>query len=363
MNKIAILLSLALLISCTHPPKPSKSGSNNQNKTDHIAQQSVKDTVVQLVAFLDSIGHLPQQALEDKVAFQPDSIFKSQKQLNTLLSQQDFDIVKKAALKGVIPVKVARRIFQNKKISYTCHMESLLKTLKFGLIRVEYYPFSSNKHDFNEFALSIGDGFDCVNAYVYFFSGNRIIAMQDGYNHDELDLNYYRDADGKTVVYYTNNFDWGSGISWYNFYFYKYDNNKLIPILDELENGNAQPPALRARWLESTIESTHPLTIKMVYYQNFNKTVSLPDTTYIESSPNFIDDSTVVRYAWDEKSKTLKGNYEQSKLSEAQIMSYYLGDNEYLFINSYYKQLKHMLKDDKQRKWVLSYLERVKTKE
>ncbi len=98
----------------------------------------------------------------------------------------------------------------------------------------------------------------------------------------------------------------------------------------------------------------------MVYYQNFNSTISLPDTTYFKSSPNFIDDSTVVRYAWDEKSRTLKGYYEQSKLSKAQIMSYYLGDNEYLFINVYYKLLKQMLKDGKQRKWVLSYLERVK---
>jgi len=363
MNKLTGLLSLVLLIGCTHQPKPSKAKENSRSKTGESAQRAVKDTIGQLTVFLDSIGHLPQQVLEDMVAAEPDSIFTSQKQLDTMISKSDFDLLKQAALKGVMPAKVARRIFRNNDISDSCNQASVQETYKVGLIPVVYYPFSSNKHDFKEFALSIGDEWHCINAYLYFFSGNRIIARHDGYNRDGLDLNYYKDADGKTVVYYDNNFGTGSGEWWDNFYFYKYDNNKLIPILDELENGNIQPPYFRARWLESTVESTHPLTIKMVYYQNFNTTTSLPDTTIYESSPNFVDDSTVVRYSWDEKSKTLKGNYDQSKLSKAQIMSYYQGDNEYLFINAYYKLLKQMLKDDKQRKWLVGYLKRVKYKE
>jgi len=361
VNKINCLLSLALVIGCTHPPKPAKSGSDSQHKTQEFAPHSVRDTVAQLEAFLDSIARLPIQPLEDKVDFEPDSIFKSQRQLDTLLSQPDFNILKQAALKGVMPVKVARRIFHNNNISYSCNVESVLKTYEVGLIPIVYYPFSSNQHGFKEFAISIGDDGHCENACLYFFSGKRIIGRHEGYNRDGLDLNYYRDADGKTVVYYNRNFGTGSGEWWDNFYFYKYDNDKLIPILDELENGNIQPPEFRARWLESTVESTHPLTIKMVYYQNFNQTISLPDTTYYESSPNFTDDSTVVLYSWDERSKTLKGNYQQSKLSKAQIMSYYQGDNEYLFIKSYYKLLKEMLKDGKQRKWVLGYLQKVKT--
>ncbi len=158
MNKIASLVLLALLIGCTHQPKSSKSEGNSQHKTGHSLQQSAIDTVVQLVAFLDSIGHLRQQTLEDKVDFEPDSIFKSQKQLDTILSEKDFGILKQAALKGVMPVKVARRIFHNNDISYSCNMENVLKTYKVGLITVNYYPFSLNKYDFNEFALSIGDG-------------------------------------------------------------------------------------------------------------------------------------------------------------------------------------------------------------
>jgi hypothetical protein len=43
---------------------------------------------------MDSIGRLSQQALENKADFEPDSAFRSQRQLDTLLSEADFDIVK-----------------------------------------------------------------------------------------------------------------------------------------------------------------------------------------------------------------------------------------------------------------------------
>jgi hypothetical protein len=164
MNKLPCLLSFVLLISCTNRPKPSKSGSNSENKISPSAQRSAIDTGAQPEAFLDSIGRLPSQPLEDKVASQPDSIFKFQKQLDTLISKSDFDILKQAALKGVMPVKVARRIFHNNDISYTCNVKNVFKTYQVGLIPVDYYPFSSNKHEFNEFVLSIGDDEHCDNA-------------------------------------------------------------------------------------------------------------------------------------------------------------------------------------------------------
>ena len=42
----------------------------------------------------------------------------------------------------------------------------------------------------------------------------------------------------------------------------------------------------------------------MVYYQTFSDS---------EESPKFINDSTIVQYTWDEKTKTLVGNYENQK--------------------------------------------------
>ena len=366
MIRNLVSITWLLLIGCTH-------GGSVQNKPkvlQSISKKSGIDTPIagkrqytdrQLEVFLDSVGRLPVQTLTDKDAFEADSVFKSQKQLDTIISPWDFETLKQAARKGVMKVDLARRIFKNHDISYDCTTKSISLTYKKGLIPVVYMPFNKQKDGFDEFALYIGDPGHCGSSALYFFKGNKIIALHEGYNRFGSEMHFYKDADGKTVVYYGKNFGEGSGVDWIYYYFYKYDGDKLIPILDEVEKANLQPPAFRARWLESSIVSTHPLTLKMVYNENFNQTISLPDTTYGRSSTNFIDDSTMVSYSWDERSKTLKGNYEQSKLSKAQISSFYTAYHEYVFINAYYQLLKHMFQDKNQRKWVLWYLEKVKT--
>ena len=211
MNKFSGLAILIVLAGCTHThksankaaaPKPAPA----KTVVDPARSATMRYTDQQLEAFLDSIGRLPQQPLMDKVAFEPDSAFKSQEQLDTLLSPSDFNTLKQAAREGAMPVKVARRIFQNMDIGDSCEMESGPKAYKVGFIPVEYYPFSANKHDFKEFALCIGNNWRCVDAFLYFFSGNRIIARDGGYDRDGLDLDYYKDADGKTVVHYNRNF-------------------------------------------------------------------------------------------------------------------------------------------------------------
>ena len=92
--------------------------------------------------------------------------------------------------------------------------------------------------------------------------------------------------------------------------------------------------------------------MKMVYYQE------LYDTSGI--GHRIIDDSTFVQYSWDEKTKTLIGNYGKAKISKQQTLTYYLADNELLFINTYYKTLKTCLKDKIKRQLTLDYLNRIK---
>ena len=122
--------------------------------------------------------------------------------------------------------------------------------------------------------------------------------------------------------------------------------------MNELENANLQFPwSVRTLWLKSTIQRTNPLTLKMVYYQAFSDSIK---------SPNYVDDSTFVQYTWDEKTKTLIGNYEKSKINKAQIMTYYIEDNELLFINAYYRTIKTNLLDKKFRQSTLNYLNEVK---
>jgi hypothetical protein len=94
----------------------------------------------------------------------------------------------------------------------------------------------------------------------------------------------------------------------------------------------------------------------MVYHQYFFEDTNSPGSDH----PDFINDSTIIQYKWDERSKTTQGQYAASKISKSQILSYYLFDNEHLFINSHYQLLKRMLHDSAQRKWELSYLNAVK---
>jgi len=319
----------------------------------------------QLEAFLDSVGHLSTQPLADKAAFGADSIFKSQIQMDSTISPKDFKLLKKAARKGVINVVTARRIFGNKLIDSSCNEENIFKNYAPGLIAVEYYPFDKNRNDFNEFAICIGKPEHCENAYVYFFKGDKIISKHNAYNRYGLELQHYKDANNSTVFYYVFEFEDGSGIWWNNFFFYKYDNDKIIPVLNEVQNANLLQPSpwsARELWLESFIQKTNPLTIKMVYHQKLPDTL-LSDTdnaTKAGSGPMIVNNSTIVKYVWNEKTKTLDGQFANSKITRAQVLSYYLVDNERLFINTNYKKLKALLRDKTTRRATLSYLNSIK---
>ncbi len=349
------LFASFILVSCIRKQSPAVKHEAVNQKTTNTAKETVKYTGQQLEAFLDSVGRLPVKPLTDKETFYPDSVFKNQLQPDSEISAKDFISLKAAARQGVMRAELARRIFNNKEISDSCNEKSIFLTYKAGMIPVVYYPFDKDKHKFNEFALCIGDPGHCPNAFLYFFKGNRIIARHDYYNRYDTELQHYKDNDGKTIVYYVKEFSDGSGEWWNNYFFYKYDNNKLIPVLDELQNGNTLGAwRYRPFWLESFIQKTNPLTIKMVYNQY------LPDTGKQTDGTEIINDSTLVRYTWDEKSKTLQGQYNNSKISKAQILSYDISDNELLFINAYYLTLKNALHNKKSRKAVLDYLGKIK---
>jgi len=312
--------------------------STNENK------KSIQYTEQQLEMFLDSIGKLPLKPLMDKASFMTDSIFENQQQLDILVKDSDFEKLKRGCYAEQLDVKTVKAIFGDIKIDSTY--------LKNGMIPLTFVSFDKNKNDFKEFAVCPGYADAGGSCKMYFFSDNKIIAKHNIYHRYGLELEHYKDIDGRTVVYYKENYGSGSGIWWFNFYFYKYYDNQLIPILNELENANLQFPwGIRVLWFESTIQKTNPLTLKMVYYQAFSDS---------EESPKFINDSTIVQYTWDEKTKTLVGNYDKSKISKAQILTYYLEDNEILFINAYNELLKNNLKDSIFRQPTLNYLNDVK---
>jgi hypothetical protein len=360
MKKLFYLSLFLMLIGCNNKQKPVEKKLSSHvpailKPTSDTLPKKIQYSDQQLEQFLDSVGHLPTQVLANKAASGADSIFQNQAKLDTVISTSDLKKLKKAARTKVIDVLTARRIFGNNKIDSACNEANVLLTLKAGLIPVVYYPFDKHKADFNEYAICIGDPTHCENAYLYFFKGNKIISRHNGYSRYGLDLEHYKDSDGKTVIYYREEFDDGSGIWWNNYFFYKYDGDKLIPVLNELQNGNLQSSELRAFWLESFVQKTNPLTIKMVYYDQF----SIPADSG-DFGPDIINDSTIVRYNWNEKLKIFQGDYKSSKISKPQVLSYYLSGDDLLFINAYYKTLKATLLDKGKKKRTLYYLNQVK---
>jgi hypothetical protein len=349
MKPIFVIVILFVLLSCNNEQinNDAKKISNSityENTDKPIERKSIQYTEKELNKYLDSIGALPEHPQIDNVAFMPDSIFKSQQEIDKSISPKNFKILKEAILSNAIDYKSALNIFGSFQI------DSIY--IQRNLIPVEFFPFDIKKEEFEEFAICLGSSDLDWSCELFFFKSNKIIAKHNIHHRYGLELEHYKDGDGKTIIYYKENFQSGTGIWWFNYYFYKYYDNKLIPVLNELENSNLQFPwSIRVLWLESFIQKTNPLTIKMVYYQAFSDTVI---------SPRFVDDSTVIKYTWDEKSKSLIGGYEKSKITKPQILSYYLEDNELLFINAYYKTLKANLNNNELKEATLKYLNEVK---
>ncbi|NCD71608.1 hypothetical protein [Mucilaginibacter agri] len=319
--------------------------TNTSIKEPHIVTQEVEE---KLEHFLDSIGHLPTKPLADAASFEIDSIFKNPPHNNLLLSSVLFEQIKQAAKSGTIDVQTAQQL-TDFTIDTNCYNDKTIKKIK-----ATYFRFSEK--NFDEYAFCIGNP-EC-NARLAFFKGKTLIAVHDYVNRNGLDLRHYTDADGKMVIFYSAELVRGSGNWWHQLFFYKYMNNELRPILNEIEDGNMANGGLgdRVLSLDATIQTTSPLTIKMVFSDQ------LPDTTKVDFGPLLIKDSTTIQYIWDQNTQTLKGQYRSSKLSQAQKFCYYSCCQDLLFINTHYKLLKNTLIDKERRETTLKYLNLIKSR-
>lgn len=353
---ICFVLVLAAFACNQVAKKPERKVVKKVQKAKPKEYKEIKYTEPQLIAFFDSIGKLPIEPLMTKAAFYADSVFKNfVKPMNRQLSATDFDLLKRAIKAKRINAHTAKQFFGEFTADSTCNMNGLFDSVKRGYVYLKAYSFAKNINKYDEFAVGVADGFHCQGAMIYYFKGSKIIAKQES-SRDTTDPEYFTNTDGENIVYTVYQFTHGTGVSWLNYFFYKYEGDKLIPVLNELGNGNIQGSwAGRVLWLDATIKKTNPLTLKMVYYNHFCR------GGQIGWGPVVVNDSTMVSYKWDEKSKTLIGQYEKSKLSKAQILSYYLDENsDLLFMNALQKPLRAALNNKENRTLMLRYLRNVK---
>ncbi|MFN8166130.1 MAG: hypothetical protein U0X76_08175 [Bacteroidia bacterium] len=330
-----------------HIPTDSIKGGNVEvPKQEHI---DIEYSDSERERFLDSIGSLPSHPLVKQTTFATDSIFKNQLSMNKVISGSDFEKLKEVMNSSGewnpdIDLETAKAIFGEKAIDTA--------QLSDGKLPLVVYSFDKHKSDWNEFAICPGTtasgeyGWTCK---LYFFRKNRIVACHTIEHHYGLEINHFKDAEGRTVIYYSENFGTGSGIWQWNYYFYKYDGDRLIPVLNELKDGNLQSGwGSRMFRLETTIVKTNPLTMKMTYYHQLYKN-GVP-------GPKLYQGKAIVHYKWDEASKTYQADYDHSTITRAQVVSYYIESGDLLFINSHSGILKSRMTDKILRGIIMDYL-------
>lgn len=362
MRIVVILIAVTVLAACGRVPKPHSSVAKSVKKsplkpkidtTEEIPE--VHYTEHQLIAFMDSVRRLPTDSLAKRISYPVDSISEHlTTPLNRQFSAQEFKLLQNAIRDSSIKYEVAEKLFGKLTVDRNCKWKGVMDTVQKGSLYLQYYSFGKNKNAFDYFAVALGDVGNCQSAQLFYFKGNKLIGCQDGYSRWGDDIKCFLAPDGQPVVIKVVVFETGSGIWWNHWYFFKYDGDKIVPVLNELQNGNSQPgwEGAKCQWLKSTILKTEPLTIKMVYYFY---TYKYADENGFKSGPYIVNDSTVVHYRWAGKNK-LEGEFDKSKITKAQVLTYYLDDNDLLFINTYQADLDRFLSNKKKRKWVLIYL-------
>lgn len=353
MVKSGISAILACTISAcgnAHKPVSTRSIKDTIAVADTAApkeRERVQYTDAQLMAFMDSIAALPVGPMIDSAWAAADEPFRDRSQINRKITAADMRALKQACMDkyAFIDTATAWRIFGHGVLIDSADLAD-------GLVPLLFYPFDNNKHRFHEFAVSTHR--QAWDLDVYFFRDDTLLSKHNIYHRYGLEMEHYKDADGRTVIYYKQNFSSGSGIWWFNYYFYMYHPSGLTPILNEVQNSNLTYPwSYRSMWLEATVIKKRPLTMKVVYNQYLNQDAA------VDAIP-IVHDSTMITYTWNEETKSMAGNYDQAGLSRQQIQTWSLGDASALFIKTYHSTLRKYTDSTATRSFVMTYLNAVK---
>ncbi|MEN7551698.1 hypothetical protein AAG747_27530 [Rapidithrix thailandica] len=317
--------------------------------------ESTKNTFLgekRLTDFLDSIQGLDPETWIKEVSVKVDSTLNGQEVLNMKINDADMAQLKEACRKGKLALTLAKRIFPDfEKDSIYLNM------VHEGHIPAELISFDKNRFDFDKFAISIGYPGMWEND-VYFFSKNTLIAKHQVYHRYGLALKHFKNQKNETLIYYPVNYGSGSGTWWFQFNFYKYSDNALLPVLTELKEANLQFPwGIRAYRMQATLISTDPLRLQFVY----DCQLTSKENHFI----SIVNDSTEIHYRFDKAANRYVGDFANAHLDDRTLCANYLyfasNSTELLFIHSHYALLRALLmgEDQEKRGAVIHYLNRV----
>jgi len=349
MKWTLIFIALLGLIACNNQTVNNQVVSANKDTIQPA--QTIQYSEKELISWLDSIGNLNPNSWTEELTFLVDSTLKNQTKLNSKLNSTNYQKLKSTVISGGIDLDLAKQIFPNLELD-----SNLIKNIEDNKLPIGFYSFDRNEKDFNEYAISIGydSGISWCND-VYFFKSNKIIAKHKIFHRYGLELKHFKNEINETVIYYRVNYGSGTGVWWHQFNFYRYDKDELHPALTEIENINLQYPwSSRTYWIESIVLNTKPLKLKFMFNNQFVDTLG--------NRIDFINDSTEVKYTFDTNKKIYEPNFKYSKLNKLKLLTYFLADNELLFVNINYELFKKELngKDQVKRQAILTYLYELK---
>ncbi|MCL2074397.1 MAG: hypothetical protein FWH18_10770 [Marinilabiliaceae bacterium] len=364
---VTFIILLIILVSCQNQSAKKSVLTENDPEQENEKVDKIENlenenrpyitySEFELRLFLDSIGQLNPDLLAKGMTKKVDSVLNNQTTLNHELSTADFEKLKTASKEQLIDIDFAKKIFPNFQFD-----SDLRKFRQDKKIPIEFYSFDKNEYDFNEFVISIRTDFG--KGDVYFFRNKKIIAKHAVYYRYHLDLKHFKDENNQTVIYYKLFYESGSGICWIQFNFYKYQNDKITPLLTEIHDITYQWLYPRMVSIKSTIVNERPLQLQFVYENHFCDPTSDENVVFDCPRIEFIKDSTIVTYNIDTQSGIYVPNFTGTKLDRNKLLSYFLiNESHFLFVNTHYNLFSDGLnsKDDKLRNAILIYLNQLK---
>ena len=282
-----------------------------------------------------------------------DSFFLSHTVYNIEMTDNDYEQLKNGCRARNLPMDFLHKILPD----YIPDPEIYIDVER-SVYPVDYYVFSENQNSFDYYVVIPEKG-GASSFSAYFFKGKTLIERHDIYQDEFLKIEYFKTDFGACVIYYPQLFISITGSFWENYFFYRYtDDNRLIPVLNELHTSHFTMPWNAKTFLYDTeITNVNPLKIAMRY----ELSVTNMETREQEL---WMTESTETSYKWNDSLQQYIPDFQNKLFDRDRIASFYLFQNELLFIHCFADELKQMLlgKDPEKSRLTSSYLNKVRSR-
>jgi len=281
-----------------------------------------------LDSFLDSVANLNSEQLGRAVNAYYDSTYRQKSTVGITLSKKDFNLLKESIENGEVHSSSFEQIFS---------IEPDPSWIYEGQIALESFVFKGSEQDPIEFAIVAGAQ-TSWEGKTFFFIRNQLFEIHEVFHKGNYEISHYTGPEGNTIVHYLRNHGRGTGISQYNHCFYEFTESGLRPVLNLIQTGVLYSGGSHRNF---NIHLRKSSSTPLIFDSEYNSAIWMDD---FEEYAVIDSGSVNLQYVWDQKENTYKAN-SQNKLSNDQLLSFYLEGNPLLFINVYYDRLKHLIEN------------------